>query len=241
MSLIISSIKKDLLAQADEKVKLSGERFFKETVKMYGVKNPITRKIAQKYFKEIKNKDKNDILNLCEQLWQSDIFEQSLIACHWSYAVRKQYSVNDFKIFERWVKKYVSNWASCDTLCNHTIGEVVEKYPKLIFKLKIWTKSHNKWVRRAAAVSLIVPAKKGLFLSDILEIAELLLLDEDDLVQKGYGWMLKVASKKNQQTIYDFVIRNKLKMSRTALRYAIEKMPAHLRKKAMQIGATNLL
>ena len=89
-------------------------------------------------------------------------------------------------------------------------------------------------MRRAAAVTLIIPARKGLFLNDIFEIAELLLADKDDLVQKGYGWMLKAASQAYQTEVLDFVIKYKTTMPRTALRYAIEKMPQEMKAQAMK-------
>ena len=148
--------------------------------------------------------------------------------------MRKKYEPNDFQIFEKWINKYINNWASCDTFCNHTVGEFIQMYPENIAKLKDFAKSENRWVRRASAVSLIIPARKGKFLNDILEIADILLLDNDDLVQKGYGWMLKVASQSNQQAIFDYVMNNKTIMPRTALRYAIEKMPKDLRNEAMK-------
>jgi 3-methyladenine DNA glycosylase AlkD len=107
-------------------------------------------------------------------------------------------------------------------------------YPENIVKLKELAKSENRWMRRASAVSLIIPARKGKFLNEIIEIADILLLDKDDLVQKGYGWMLKVASQKNQQEIFNYVIKNKSIMPRTALRYAIEKMPNNLKIIAME-------
>ena len=88
-------------------------------------------------------------------------------------------------------------------------------------------------MRRAAAVSLIIPARNGKFLKDILEIADILLLDKDDMVQKGYGWMLKAASQAHQQEIFNYVVEKKAVMPRTALRYAIEKMPKELKTKAM--------
>ena len=68
----------------------------------------------------------------------------------------------------------------------------------------------------------------------MLEIANLLLTDEDDLVRKGYGWMLKEAGREHQQEIFDYVMKNKKVMPRTALRYAIEKFPKDLRTKAME-------
>jgi 3-methyladenine DNA glycosylase AlkD len=106
-------------------------------------------------------------------------------------------------------------------------------YPGYLSNLKVFAKSENRWMRRASAVSLIVPARKGKFLKDILEIADILLLDEDDLVQKAYGWLLKVTSKLNEQAVYNYVMKNKAIMPRTALRYSIEKMPKDLKAMAM--------
>ncbi len=62
------------------------------------------------------------------------------------------------------------------------------------------------------------------------EIAERLLLDPDDMVQKGYGWMLKAASESHQREIFEYMMARKDIMPRTALRYGIEKMPGDLRK-----------
>ena len=123
--------------------------------------------------------------------------------------IRDRYEPEDFDVFEKWVDKYVSNWASCDTLCNHTVGTFVEMYPDYISRLKEWAHSENRWMKRAAAVTLIIPARKGLFLKDIFEIADTLFYDTDDLVQKGYGWMLKAASEAYQKDVFDYVMAKK--------------------------------
>jgi 3-methyladenine DNA glycosylase AlkD len=159
--------------------------------------------------------------------------EESFVACNWSYKIKKQYERSDFKVFEKWVNNYVNNWASCDTLCNHNVGTLVELYPELISCLKNWAKSENRWVKRGSAVSLIIPARRGKFLEDIFEIADILHSDKDDMVQKGYGWMLKAASQAHQKEVFDYVISKKTTMPRTALRYAIEKMPKELKIAAM--------
>ncbi|MCG3253336.1 MAG: DNA alkylation repair protein, partial [Candidatus Heimdallarchaeota archaeon] len=52
-------------------------------------------------------------------------------------------------------------------------------------------------------------------------------------VLKGYGWMLKEATKKFQDEVFEYVLKNKAKMPRVSLRYAIEKMPQEMRKQAM--------
>lgn len=234
MENIIDKIRTELRHSIDEKTLATSQNFFKEKIKLYGVKVPTVNKISREYFKLIDCKTKSEIVELCEILWQSGFIEESFIACNWSYYIHEKYEPEDFQLFEKWITNYVNNWATCDTLCNHTIGECIEMFPEYIVKLKDWATSHNRWLRRASSVTLIIPARKGKFLNEILEIADILLLDKDDLVQKGYGWMLKAASEANQQEIVDYVIKNKSIMPRTALRYAIEKMPKELKNKAME-------
>jgi len=231
---VVKRIRQELKKNADNKTKEGGQRFFKEKIKLYGVKTGVVAKISREFYKEIKGAKKSEIFQLCEQLWQSGYMEESFIACNWSYFVHKNYEPKDFKIFEKWINSYVNNWASCDTFCNHTVGEFIEMYPNYLQELKRWAKSKNRWMRRASAVSLIVPAKKGKFLKDVFEISDILLQDKEDMAQKGYGWMLKVASKPHQKEVFDYVVKNKAVMPRTALRYAIEKMPKNLKQKAMQ-------
>jgi len=234
MNDIIADIRSTLEDNIDIKTQESSQLYFREKIKCYGVKVAVVTDISKKYFKTLKGKSKTQIFDLCDELWQSGYIEESFIACNWSYYMRKQFEPDDFKIFEEWIKNYISNWASCDSFCNHTVGSFIEMYPEFISILKVLATSENKWARRAAAVSLVLPARKGKFLNDIFEIADILLLDKEDLVQKGYGWLLKEASKAHQQEVFNYVIRNKKTMRRTALRYAIEKMPHDLKVQAME-------
>ncbi len=231
---IIAAVRKTLRESVDEKTLAGAQRFFKEKIKFYGVGVPTVQKIGKRAFAQIGDAPKREIFSLCEAFWQSGYIEESFIACNWSYYIHDRYEAGDFAVFERWVETYLDNWASCDSLCNHSVGTLVEMYPKLATKLKKWTKSDNRWVRRAAAVSLILPAKKGLFHAEVFDIAERLLNDPDDLVQKGYGWMLKVAADFDRDRVFEFVMEHKATMPRTALRYAIEKMPSEMRKEAMR-------
>ena len=82
-----------------------------------------------------------------------------------------------------------------------------------------------------------LPAERGLeadLPADLASGPQGLVDDRDDMVQKGYGWMLKEASKPHQPEVFDDVMAHRAVMPRTALRYAIEKMPAELRRKAME-------
>jgi 3-methyladenine DNA glycosylase AlkD len=234
MNEILNKVRGELREASDEKTRETGLRFFKEEINLYGIRSEAVKEIARTNFALVKQRSKQEILNLCDSLWQSGMMEETFVACLWTEKLTGQFVAEDFKVLERWVHKYVNNWASCDTLCNHTVGDFIQMYPGFISELKRWAGSDNRWTRRAAAVSLIIPARRGKYLSDIFEIAEILLLDKDDMVQKGYGWMLKEASKPHQKEVFDFVIKHKAVMPRTALRYAIEKMPPLLREEAMK-------
>jgi 3-methyladenine DNA glycosylase AlkD len=234
MSRIIEDVRRDLISYSDEKLRESGKRFFREPVTMYGMKTTDVTHISKVSLKGLTKKSKAEIFGLCEELWQSGMMEESFIACNWAYSQRKNFSPEDFSIFEKWINQYVSNWASCDTLCNHTIGSYIEMYPTYISELKRWAHSENRWVKRASAVSLIIPAKRGLFADDVFDISEILFYDQDDMVQKGYGWLLKVTSKPYPHRVFDYVNCHKATMPRTSLRYAIEKLPEELKKIAME-------
>ena len=231
---IVSSIEAELSALANESVRESTGRFFKEEVKCHGLRTADVRAIIRKYYRKVRDRDKQEIFGLCEELLESGYMEEAIIAYDWAARMSARFLPEDFAVLERWLYTYVSNWAECDTLCNHAIGSFIERYPEFIERLKEWTRSENRWVRRGAAVTLVLPARKGKFLDEIFAIADLLLTYPDDLVQKGYGWMLKEASKANRDAVFEYVMSHRDVMPRTALRYAIEKMPAEMRQRAME-------
>ncbi len=234
MSQIIQNIRKELKQSANAKTQQSSQRFFKEKAVFYGVKAAIIKKIAGKYWKQVEHFDKQKIFKLCEDLYRSDYSEEAFVVSYWLPKLADRFDFRDLRLFKTWIEKYINNWAKCDGFCNHTIGSFIERYPESLKELKNWTQSKNRWLKRAAAVSLIIPARKGNLLADVFEIADLLLLDKDDMVQKGYGWMLKEASRKHQKEVFGHVVKHKKVMPRTALRYAIELMPKELKSSAMK-------
>lgn len=234
--ILLKEIRLLLKDSSDSKMLESSSRFFKkgEEALVYGVKSAEVNKIGRDFYKLMKGYSKQEVFAICEELWKSKYLEEAILACKFSESQHKLYEPSDFKVLEHWVMDYVNNWADCDTLCNHTIGTFVMMYPEYLCNLKKWAKSSRRWAKRASAVTLIIPARKGKFLKDIFEIADILLLDKDDLVQKGYGWMLKAASEAHQKEVFEYVLSKKEIMPRTALRYAIEKMPEELRAEVMK-------
>jgi 3-methyladenine DNA glycosylase AlkD len=234
MTEILARLRADLRANADEKSIANYQRYFKETVKFYGLSMSAANKIAVNYWKEIKSLSKPEIFALCEDLFKSDYSEEAAVASDWAPRLTNQFEPADLALFRRWIDSYLNDWAKVDGFCNHTVGNFMQKYPASITEIVSWTASSNRWLKRASAVSLIIPAKKGLFINEIFTISDHLLTDKDDMVQKGYGWMLKEAYKQHQDAVYQYVLKHRRDMPRTALRYAIEKMPPDLKTEAMK-------
>ena len=200
-----------------------------------GIRTPIVRKIAKNYFREIKHLKKEEILELCEEQLKERYSQKTTIAIQWASYLNLE--EKDFKILERWLKDYIDNWGKIDDFCLNVISHFIVKYPKYKNNVKEWAKSKNWCEKRASAVSFIQGKSWMIhkpYLDDVFDVALILLTDKEDLVQKGYGWMLKEASKDFQKEVFDFVIKHKKEMPRTALRYAIERMPEKLRREAME-------
>ena len=235
MNNFLAQIREELKASTDLQTQKSFQRFFKEQVKYYGVKTEVVGKIAKKYWQQVKLLDKQTIFGLCEELFRSDYTEEAFIVSFWLPNYIDQLEPDDLATFKMWIERYINNWAKCDGFCNHTVGDLIQKYPQSVNEVKSWAKSENRWLKRAAAVSLIVPAKKGDFMREAFEICDMLLTDKDDMVQKGYGWLLKEESRKHQQEVFNYVFKSRRIMPRTALRYAIELMPKELKAQAMKL------
>lgn len=161
MDPVISLIREELEKHADPGIRKSSRRFFREPVTCYGMKTTTATTIAKKYWATIRSRDKKEILSLCEELYRSGYLEEAFIASEWARRLSLRYDREDIAVFRHWIETYITNWASCDGFCNHAAGDFIGRFPDSISELEQWTRSENRWLRRAAAVSLIVPVKHG--------------------------------------------------------------------------------
>jgi 3-methyladenine DNA glycosylase AlkD len=127
-------------------------------------------------------------------------------------------------MFEQWLDRYVKNWGHCDGVSTWLIAASIANRPELMSRLARWTRSKNRWKRRAAAVSLIQEAKQGRSTETIFEICGLLRDDTDDMVRKGVGWLLKETYPKRPRELLGFLDDWRPRAPRLVLRLAAEKM-----------------
>jgi len=146
---------------------------------------------------------------------------------------QKSYTPELFPVFEKWAN-YLTNWAHTDEFARHHIGKLLTLDDSLFKELLKWTKSNNRWIRRATVVAFEIEAGKGNYLKEVFIICNKLMKDEDEMVQKGIGWILKEASKKHPNEVAAFLFHWKPKISRKILSTACEKMPVTLKQKVLE-------
>ena len=138
----------------------------------------------------------------------------------------RDFAPGDLRIYKRWLSdNHSANWATTDAICGALIGPLLVRYPTLAPRMRSWARDRNMWVRRAAAVGLIPSVRRGLARDLAYEVARMLHDDDEDLIQKAVGWMLREAGKANQPRLERYLRANGPSIPRTTLRYAIERFP----------------
>jgi 3-methyladenine DNA glycosylase AlkD len=125
------------------------------------------------------------------------------------------------ELFELYIKRHdrINTWDLVDRSAPYVVGGyLVDKPRNVLYKL---ARSKKMPERRTAIVSTGYFIRQG-DINDTFKIAEFLLNDEEDLIHKATGWMLRAAGDVDRQRLLGFLDNHAILMPRTALRYAME-------------------
>lgn len=227
-------IERVLLNQKDAKRAKILSRYFKTGPGQYGEGDIFLGISVVDQRKIIKNFTDLSLNNL-QKLLDSKFHEFRLSAL---LILVKKYQKSDNsdkkKIVDFYLKniKNINNWDLVDVTCYHILGDYLfNKDRKILYDLSV---SKNIWARRISIISTFYFIKNN-DLKDVFKLSRILLEDEHDLIHKAVGWMLREAGKKDVDRLEKFLIKNKNKITRTTLRYAIEKFSEKKRKFFLKI------
>ncbi|HEU5453934.1 MAG TPA: DNA alkylation repair protein [Terriglobales bacterium] len=201
------------------------QRFFKEKVATRGWRTAELRKVAQRFRRVLLAEHGPDyLLAVADQLFRGSIIEEKAMAVELLAASAPHCGEAEFCLFESWLER-VGNWAEHDGLVHTLIGPMMLAYPPRAACTAAWANSSNLWMRRAAAVALIRGVRQGLFAAETARVTSLLLDDQDLMVQKGLGWLLREAAKYQREAAVDLLLRIRFVAPRLVLRTACETLP----------------
>lgn len=224
---IVKEIRAELRSRASVEGAKKAKRFFREPINVYGLSAPQEEEIVKRFYPVVKG-DLPLALEVAGELVGSRILEEASVGIRLLRRMTRRFTPGLFEIFDGWVDN-LTNWANTDGLSTWLISETVRLDYGLTERLLQWTESENRWRRRAAAVSLVPIARGGEMLDKVFEVADRLMADGDDMVQKGVGWLLKEASRRHQDEVRKYLLRWREGTSALVLRYASEKLPKEKR------------
>lgn len=228
-----SNIQQLLLTLSNSDIAEHSQRFFKTEAGEYGegdiflgIRMPVLRQHAKAF--------KNVALDETLQSLKSKYHEERIFAL---LILMQQFQKGDANtqqtIYEHYLKNtaYINNWDLVD-LSSHPIvgGYLWDKPRDVLYEL---AKSDLLWDRRIAMMSTYHFIKRDDY-ADTLKLAETLRNDNEDLIHKVVGWMLREVGNRDLAVELGFLKQHYQHMPRTMLRYAIEKFPKEERQRYLK-------
>jgi len=207
--------------------------FFKEEIKSRGWYTAELRKVAVRMRRSIVREKGTDFLvRVADQLFSGCVLEEKVFAVFLLENQTGQLTEKEFRLFASWIDR-VSSWADHDALAHDLLAPMMISESARSRQVLVWAKSSNRWRRRAACVSLIRGTREKKFFPEIVRLSEMLVTDQDDMVQKGLGWLLREAAKYNPKRTVPYLMKIRGRAPRLVLRTACETLPAATRKRIL--------
>jgi 3-methyladenine DNA glycosylase AlkD len=132
------------------------------------------------------------LVQVADKLFSGRILEEKVMAVFLLEKQTRNFGDKEFRFFASWLDR-VTSWADHDALAHYLLAPMVAADPACCRQVFLWAKSPNRWRRRAACVALIRGTRERRFFQQIVRLSNQLLhnKDEDDMVQKGLGWLAR--------------------------------------------------
>ena len=214
------------------------QRFFKEEVQSRGWYAAELRKFAARFRRAVARQRGMDfVIEVADKLFSGPILEEKTMAVLLLENQTKDFGDHEFRLFDSWLDR-VTNWADHDALAHCLLAPMVAADPARCREVFVWAKSPNRWRRRAACVALIRGAREKKFFPQIVRLSNRLLDDEDEMVRKGLGWLLRETAKADPKRTVPYLMKIRKNAPRLVLRTACETLPSGTRKYVL--GQRNL-
>lgn len=226
-------LKQRLRAGGSPAVARSNQRFFTQPVRSYGWRTAALRRFARGTQRELFAEGGLPLLlQVADRLFSGKVTEQKILAVLLLENRTGDFGGAEFRRFERWLPR-ITNWSEHDALVHSLLGPLVAADRRRLARAFLWARSRDRWHRRAAAVSLIRATRRGLYFREITRLSGLLLADEDEMVQKGLGWLLRETAKADPARTIPYLLTLRSRAPRLVLRTACETLPAATRNRIL--------
>jgi 3-methyladenine DNA glycosylase AlkD len=207
--------------------------FFKDEIKSHGWYTADLRRASVRFRTELrKERGLAFLLDVADHLFAGSNLEEKVAAVFLLEKLDGEFGDREFRLFESWLDR-ISTWADHDALVHSLIAPMVASQAARAKKVFLWANSPSRWRRRAACVALIRGARAKLFFPEITRLSDSLLADQDDMVQKGLGWLLRETAKFDAKRTVPYLMKIRGRAPRLVLRTACETLPDEVKKRIL--------
>lgn len=233
-STVAAQIQRSLKAGYSAEHAAGVQWFFKEEIKSHGWYTAALRKATRQYRREVlQDHDFDFLVEVADKLFSGRVLEEKIAAVFLLEKLDRQFGDREFRMFESWLDR-IGSWADHDALVHYLIAPMVAARPSRVKDVFRWAKSPKRWHRRAACVALIRGARETLFFPQIVRLSDSLLSDQDDMVQKGLGWLLRETAKYDAKRTVPYLMKIRERAPRLVLRTACETLPKSTRARILR-------
>ena len=212
--------------------------FFKEEIKSHGWYTADLRRAMRRCRREILREHEFDFLvEVADRLFAGAVLEEKIAAVFLLEQMDPQFGDHEFKLFESWLDR-ISSWADHDALVHDLVAPMVVAKPARVKDVFRWANSPKRWHRRAACVALIRGTRAKMFFPEIVKLSASLLSDDDDMVQKGLGWLLRETAKYDARRTVPYLMKIRGQAPRLVLRTACETLPSSAKRRILAAERT---
>jgi 3-methyladenine DNA glycosylase AlkD len=211
------------------------QHFFKEEIQSRGWYTAELRKFAVRFRRSIvRERGMEFLVQVADELFSGRVLEEKVMAVLLLEKQTKNFADTEFQLFASWLDR-VSSWADHDALVHDLLAPMVAADPARCRQVFLWAKSPIRWRRRAACVALIRGAREQQFFPQIVRLSnQLLQNEEEDMVLKGLGWLLRETAKADPKRTVPYLMKIRKNAPRLVLRTACETLPAATRKQVLK-------
>jgi 3-methyladenine DNA glycosylase AlkD len=196
--------------------------FFKEKTKSHGWYTGDLRRLAGQYRRAIQKQfGVNFLVRVADQLFSGRVGEEKILGILLLEKLTAKFEDPHFALFESWLDR-VTSWADHDGLVHYLIAPMIVLKADRAKKVFEWARSPNRWHGRAACVALIQGTRQRKFFLQIVTLSNILLRDQDEMVQKGLGWLLRETAKADGKRTMPYLTKIRERAPRLVLRTACE-------------------
>lgn len=219
----LAEIKRRLLGASRQDVAEQIRKSVQVDILCYGVKHADVHKIGLDIVRKLRAEGLPQTIHIAGLLFQSKKYEESLIGSQLVGALARLISASDFDKISPWAD-LVNSPQTADSLATSCLSPCLAAKPSLVKIMREWARSGNAPKRRVSISSFNPLVREGRFLTDALEVAEILMKDNDIDVQRGVGTMLLEATRLQPDRVIQFLEEWEGKSSPNITHLAISKL-----------------